>query len=265
MDDAPKTFASFALSALVPAASEVLNGFYTKHCAGEDIGIETKENDTPASLADREAERVLRDLIQKAYPEHGIWGEEFGTHQIISEYIWVLDPLDGTREFLAKKPHHFGLLIGLLHNGKAVWGSIHDPLDGNTISGFTKEPNEIKELVNWAKTTISSTCLSMFEDLPQGEAALALLQEAQHFPGLNCMGFAQVASGKIDMVIESDLSLHDIAALIPTLSAHGVTCIDFTGKPYQDYVFTFEEGRKYNIIATKNKTLATQTLERINA
>ena len=97
-------YLKFIEDVLIPQAGDSIRAFYQKYCDGIDIGIEIKSDDSLASFADRETEKRLRELIINQYPDHGIWGEEFGAYQTDRDYIWVLDPLDGTREVLAKKP-----------------------------------------------------------------------------------------------------------------------------------------------------------------
>ena len=93
----------------------------------KNIGLEHKADDTPVTHADRDAESVMRDAIKRRFPEHGIIGEEFGKENEGSEFVWVLDPIDGTKSFITHVPL-FGTIIGLLYQGKTVLGSINQPI-----------------------------------------------------------------------------------------------------------------------------------------
>ena len=100
-------------------------------CAGEvqrryfrsPVSVETKADDSPVTVADREAEAAMRELIAAAYPDHGILGEEHGRDRIDAEFVWVLDPIDGTKSFITGRPL-FGTLIALAHRGRPVLGMI---------------------------------------------------------------------------------------------------------------------------------------------
>lgn len=256
----PQEIISFALDYMVPAASQSLKDFYEAYVDGDDIGIETKADTTPASQADKQTERILRDLIEERFPDHGIIGEEFDNTNLDAELIWVLDPLDGTREFLAKKPGFFGSLIALLRNGLPVFGAVADPL-------YDKVWHSTQEIsIDYFGAPVLSDLVvsctgpdTMFPDPVQKKIIDHIRDTALEFrTGLNCNGFAQICDGHVDMAIETDLALHDIAALIPVLSNADVTIIDFDGNDYADYTFDIPQAidRKYSIIASSNKKLA---------
>ena len=95
--------------------------------AAFDLEVELKEDETPVTAADRGAEEVMRDLIRKAFPDHGVIGEEFGNENETAEFVWVLDPIDGTKSFTSGCPL-FGTLICLLHEGQPVLGAINQPI-----------------------------------------------------------------------------------------------------------------------------------------
>lgn len=255
----------FAREILLPAGAEILKTTYEVYCHGQDIDIQTKSDNSPASAADREAENAIRYLIQNIYPHHGIWGEEYGTHQLDADWVWILDPLDGTKEFLAKNPNHFGLLIGLFYQGKPVYGLIHDPLSDETWDTTIAAPNQVKGKTI-AQASISCTNRSMFKDPDLKDALNSILDDAgKEHKLMNCIGFARVATGEIDAALEADLNLHDIAAILPVLWAAGAKAVDFTGKNYQDYDFDFSGygDRNYNIIASHDDVLIDQMLERL--
>ena len=107
---------------LADAARSILQSYYRK-----PIPIDAKSDASPVTQADRDAESAMRDILKRAAPDHGIVGEEFGSENADAEFVWVLDPLDGTRAFISGKPT-FGTLIGLAHKGVPVLGVIDMPI-----------------------------------------------------------------------------------------------------------------------------------------
>ena len=257
-------FRAFAVDTLVPAASAILKNTYDAYCDGQDISIESKADNSPASFADREAESVLRELIEAKYPDHGIWGEEYGTYNLEKDYVWILDPLDGTRAFLAKKPYHFGLLIGIFYESKPAFGLIHDPLKNEIWTNKFQQKAVKKDKGN---ISISCTWVTMFDSTPWKQKARDILARHTHVPMLNCMGFAKVADGEIDLAMEGDLALHDLAAIIPVLSASGAKIVDFDGQDYTKYNFDLPnaEGKKYNILCGLDHDLVDKTLKELQS
>ena len=102
---------------LAEASAQVILPYF----GSRDMGLELKSDASPVTLADRGAEKVMREMIARRFPEHGIIGEEFGTERGDAEYVWVLDPVDGTKSFILGVPL-FGTLIGLLHRGRPIVG-----------------------------------------------------------------------------------------------------------------------------------------------
>src|SRR4030095_5246248 len=100
----------------------------------KNLGVEAKADESPVTVADRRAEEVMRDLIHRRFPDHGIVGEEYGTERANADFVWVLDPIDGTKSFLTGVPL-FGTLIGLLHEGRPRLGCIHQPVLGQLLIG----------------------------------------------------------------------------------------------------------------------------------
>lgn len=260
----------FTLNTLIPAACKSLREFYTAYENGADIGIQTKEDESPASAADRQTETILRELIIARYPEHGIIGEEFPPLNPDAQYIWILDPLDGTREFLARQPGCFGNLIALLMDGRPVMGTIADPIN-NAIWIPQKLSLAKPGTIEIEDATISCTApQGMFKDKQQLATLLAIGNECKELrTKLNCIGFAYLIDGKIDLAIEADLALHDIAALIPVLTSAGIIAIDLDGNDYAEKIFDLGEmtgntiNQKFDIIASPDKDFAFRILERM--
>ncbi len=184
----------------------------------------------PVTEADKAAELAMRALIEAAFPEHGILGEEYGEKASASGYQWVLDPIDGTRAFISGLPL-WGVLIGLSYQGKAIVGVMDQPYLEERYRGW----NDGAELVSRAGRRALKTraCAGL------GEATLSTTDpyilrgdEGQAFTrvreqvkltryGYDCYAYAMVAAGTIDCVIESGLKPFDICALIPIITGAG--------------------------------------------
>ncbi|MEM9469510.1 MAG: inositol monophosphatase family protein [Pseudomonadota bacterium] len=256
-----KKYQRFIEMELMPQALEKLKSFYRAYCDGVDLDIQTKADDSPASRADRETEKFLREKIQEEFPDDGIWGEEFGGYNLDREYIWLLDPLDGTREFLAKKDHHFGCLIGLAYQGKALLGMIGDPLNGRI---WTEKDMPSKGNINLEEAVLSCTnSQGMFKTQEEQDFITATMDKVKDtITGLNCIGFANVIDGSVDIAIENDLKLHDIVPLIPPLTKAGALVTDFSGNNYVEKIFDIDTDskRKFGVIVTPYKNLLEDVL-----
>jgi myo-inositol-1(or 4)-monophosphatase len=184
----------------------------------------------PVTDADREGERAMRALIEARYPDHGIAGEEFPAKAGAGRWCWSLDPVDGTRSFICGLPM-WVTLIALLDEGRPVLGVIDAPCFGErylaagaaatrgTASGET--PLRTSGCTNLAEARISTT-----DPFILGEGGLEawhrLRAEAQTSRyGLDGYGYACVAAGGLDLVVESGLKPHDYNALIPVVRAAG--------------------------------------------
>ncbi len=252
-------YTAFMMETLVPAARAILLAAFEAHKRGEDIGIDRKNDDTPASRADRDTEQALRALIAGAYPDHGIVGEEFGADRADAEFVWVLDPLDGTKEFLALESG-WGGLVALLHKGRPIAGIIDDTLNGVSWSGIDEPKTIIAKPIGQA--VAASTNPGMFDQSLWARGAAGMFAAFGGIrPRLNCLGFASVADGTTDLAAECFLKLHDIAALLPVLWAAGARCVMPDGQDYKDFVFDPAEDRTYDLITARDPVLLRQALD----
>ena len=264
----PKQIIEFTQELLIPAATDSLKTFYEAYIAGKDIGVEEKSDETPASRADKETEQVLRELIIEKFPEHGIIGEEFEAHNPESEFVWILDPLDGTREFLAKKPGCFGSLIALMRDGLPVFGAVIDPLyDKIWMSDRVNDEHVSLDVIDANQAVFACTNpQGMFQQDYQLEAMANFVKDSQEFrTELNCIGFVQLVDGNVDVAIEANLALHDIAALLPVLLNAGMTVIDLHGNDYNDVAFELPlaSQQKFDVIAARDEALAWEVFEQM--
>jgi myo-inositol-1(or 4)-monophosphatase len=217
------------------------------------------ETYSPVTAADREAEQAMRALIAARHPDHGIIGEEFGTENESAARIWILDPIDGTKAFISGLPV-WGTLIGLIENGRPVLGLMHQPFTAETylgiagagavLNGATIRTSACARL---AEARVFSTDVSMFASDAE-RAVNARLTETVRLRryGGDCYGFAMLAAGHIDLMIENGLQPYDILPLVPLIeSAGGIVTGWDGGRP--------DDGGR--IVAAANRALHAEALE----
>ncbi|MBR1121333.1 histidinol-phosphatase [Bradyrhizobium lablabi] len=196
----------------------------------------------PVTEADRAAEAVMRRLIKANFPQHGIVGEEFGSEREDAEYVWVLDPIDGTKSFIAGFPI-WGTLIALLHKGTPVYGMMHQPYIGERFSGDNgmasyTGPTGVRRLtvrrcasLKDATSYTTSPLLMNAADRAQFAKVEAEVKLTRY--GGDCYSYCMLAAGHLDLVVETELKPYDIAALIPIVNGAGGIVTDWDGKPAQ--------------------------------
>ena len=190
-----------------------------------DHGLENKASQgafDPVTEADKGAEAAIRALIAKHYPDHGVIGEEYGEDRPDAEFVWVLDPIDGTRAFVAGLPV-WTTLIGLRHMGRPVLGLIGQSFLGESfvgsqalgsrlIKGDTVTPLKVRDCASLSQAIIATTDTGLFD---LGEAAAwSDLRNASRLARMGCdaYAYAMVALGTMDLVVESGLKAWDIDA-----------------------------------------------------
>jgi histidinol-phosphatase len=192
----------------------------------------------PVTEADRAAEAAMRRLIDDTYPSHGIVGEEFGSERPDAEYVWVLDPIDGTRAFIAGLPV-WGTLIGLLHQGEPILGMMVQPFTGERYAGNGRRawydgPGGALDLktrpcATLADATLFTTTPALFNQAER--RAYDRVESRVRFAryGCDCYAYCMVAAGHADTVIEAGLKPYDIVALIPIIEGAGGRVTDWRG------------------------------------
>ena len=205
--------------------------------------VENKQIDggfDPVTVADKAAERVMRQAIRKRFPDHAITGEEYGADDSASRYRWVLDPIDGTRAFITGYPL-WGVLIGLLDGDTAILGMMDQPytrerfwaagaraqmrtIDGNIRTLKTRPCPRLADAV------LVSTAPDMFKTGAE-QAAFGRVSKAARMTryGGDCYAYCMLAAGNIDLVIEASLKPVDIVALIPIIERAGGRITTWTG------------------------------------
>lgn len=231
--DAPCPDSFIALARrMADASGEILRRYFRTVIASED-----KPDQSPVTIADRETEETLRGMIEAAFPDHGIIGEEFGETRKDADYVWTLDPLDGTAAFITGKPL-FGTLIGLLREGAPVFGIIDHPITRERWMGgkglaatCNGEKAETRACGNLSQAMLYATTPHMFS----GDAARAFghLCRAVKHPqyGADCYAYGLLASGFVDLVAETTMKVCDYCALVPVVEAAGGVITDWSGKP----------------------------------
>lgn len=195
----------------------------------------------PVTEADQGAERAIRALIARRYPEHGVIGEEYGEDRPDAEWVWVLDPVDGTRAFIAGLPL-WTTLIGLRHQGRPVLGSIGQSFLGELyighaggsrlISAQGETPLKVRPCPRLTEAVIATTdpegCFTGAE-----LGAWTQVRAAARLARLGCdaYAYAMVAAGTMDLVVEAGLKSWDIEAAIPVIEGAGGLTTDWRGEP----------------------------------
>lgn len=184
----------------------------------------------PVTEADKAAEVVMRRMIADAFPAHGIVGEEFGSEREDAELVWVLDPIDGTKAFVSGLPL-WGTLIGLLRNGRAAYGMMHQPFIGERFFGDGGQAGyrgphgsrmlHTRRCADLSQATLSTTSPSLIS--PDHIGRYRAVEEKVRLTryGYDCYAYCMLAAGHIDVVIEAGLKPYDIVALIPIIEGAG--------------------------------------------
>jgi len=203
----------------------------------QKIAIEDKPDLSPVTAADRAAEEAMRRLITARFPEHGIIGEEFGREREHAEFVWVLDPIDGTKSFISGVPL-FGTLIALARAGRPVLGIIDQPISRERWAGaagrpstFNGAPIRCRPCPGLAAATVFATTPDMFRGADAGAfGSVAGAAKLVRY-GADCYGYGLVASGFIDLVIEAGLQTYDFSAMLPIVEGAGGVATDWQGRP----------------------------------
>ncbi len=201
------------------------------------LEVEDKPDKSPVTVADREAETAIRELIEEAFPDHGIVGEEYGAVRADAKYVWVLDPIDGTKSFITGKPL-FGTLIGLLHEGAAVLGLIDQPVLGERWLGARGRPTtlngrpvHVRPCGELGRAALYATSPHMFEGADK--QAFARVRDAVKLPlyGADCYAYGLLACGFADLVVEASLAAYDYCGVVAVIEGAGGVITDWTGAP----------------------------------
>ena len=208
-----------------------------------DHGVELKDDRSPVTRADREAEAAMRRLLDAEAPGDGVVGEEYGTKDGVTGRQWVLDPIDGTRSFTVGRAI-FGTLIALVEDGWPLLGIIDQPVQRERWLGvagrptlFNGAPVRTRSCAALDGATLATTSPHLFADgdVPHFMALLTAVSgnAPRQGPvyGGDCYNYGLLASGQLDIVCESGLKLYDFAALVPVVEGAGGRMCDWNGDP----------------------------------
>lgn len=224
----PPAFLALA-HAMADAAAEVIRPWFRKRLA-----VDAKADASPVTIADRDAETVMRAMIEAACPDHGIRGEEFGACRTDADWVWVLDPIDGTKSFISGSLA-FGTQIALLHRGQPVLGLINQPITGERwlgagdVATINGEPIRTSEKTRLGEAILYTSALEQF-DRPRHDcfAALAANVRFSRFSH-DCYAAGLLALGGIDLLVESNVFDYDILPQMPIIEAAGGIVTDWEG------------------------------------
>lgn len=199
------------------------------------VDVEDKKDSSPVTIADRQSEAIMRELIAQHAPDHGILGEEYGPENIDAEWVWVLDPIDGTKAFITGKPS-FGILIALLHFGKPVLGVIDQPVTAERWVGASGRPTTLngervlcRPCDDLGKAALYATTPDMFHDadIASWERLKKAIKLTRY--GADCYAAGLLASGFVDLMVEASLQPYDYLALVPVIEGAGGVITDWQG------------------------------------
>ena len=241
-------FAAF-VERLAQISGEVILPFFRSAIGAEDKSSGVAFD--PVTEADRGAEAAMRRLIGQTFPAHGVIGEEYGQDRPDAEYVWVLDPIDGTKSFISGLPT-WGTLIGLMHRGRPVYGMMAQPFTRERFYGdgrrarlrtlavtrgdsppaeWTTRPLRTRVCASVREATLVTTSPLLIRDDSDREAYYRVERHARLTRyGGDCYAYCALAAGFVDLVIDTDLKPHDIVALTPIIQGAGGVVTTWDGE-----------------------------------
>ena len=227
----PDEFVAFA-HRLADAAGAVARRYFRT-----PVAVDSKADLSPVTVADREAEAAMRTLIAATYPSHGVLGEEHGANDTGADFVWVLDPIDGTRSFISGVPL-FGVLVSLVAAGKPILGIIDQPISRERWLGRAGAPTTLNGAPIRTRACPALDAATLFATTPdmfQGADAdaFARLKRCVHLVrhGADCYAAGLLAMGFIDLMVEGSLQPYDYCALVPVIEGAGGVITDWAGQP----------------------------------
>ena len=224
-----------ALIALVRELADESGDLIRRHFRSPSLAVELKTDQTPVTEADRAAEEVMRRKIRARFPDHGIMAEELGSERTDAEYVWVLDPIDGTKSFVSGVPL-FGTLIGVLHRGEPILGAIHQPIlrelclgDGTTttLNGRRVRVRSTARLADAVLLASDTTTAARYQDGAAWERLVSKVRWLRTWG--DCYGYLLVASGEADVMTDPVMSPWDLLPLVPIIRGAGGVITDWEG------------------------------------
>ncbi|KAI4295491.1 hypothetical protein L6164_035534 [Bauhinia variegata] len=246
------------------AAGEVIRKYFRKK-----FEILDKDDFSPVTIADQTAEESMVSILLENFPAHAIFGEEKGWRykEKSADYVWVLDPIDGTKSFITGKPL-FGTLIALLQNGKPILGIIDQPVLGERWIGISGKRTTLNGQEVSTRTCAELSQAYMYTTSPHlfsgdAEEAFIRVRSKVKIPlyGCDCYAYALLASGFVDLVVESGLKPYDFLALIPVIEGAGGVITDWKGDQLCWEASPLSTARSFNVVAAGDKEIHQQALD----
>lgn len=231
------SMSSPSLRELLDVASDAayLAGRRTLAWFNAGVAVDTKSNDTPVTIADREGELTIRRFIGKYFPDHSVLGEEHGTVEGNPDYKWIIDPIDGTKSFIHGVPM-YGVLIGVEVKGRAAVGAVYLPVTdelicaadglGCTWNGRRARVSEVADLKEATLVVTSAATLMTRSDAYENLAGRVKLNRGWG----DCYGYALVATGRADIMLDASINPWDCAPMVPILKEAGGRFSTWTGE-----------------------------------
>jgi histidinol-phosphatase len=224
-------FLATALEA-AQAGAEVIRRYYQRN-----LQVTLKADKSPVTQADVETEQVIRAIIGRRFPTHGFYGEETGQSSLDAEYLWLVDPIDGTKAFVREYPF-FSTQIALMHRGRLIAGVSSAPVYGELAyaevgrgAWLNEQPLKVSDIASIETAAISASNLRTLASGPRWARFGKLVARAQRIRGYgDFLHYHLLAAGKIDVVIESDVNILDIAPLAVIVEAAGGRFTDLEGR-----------------------------------
>ena len=227
----PSEFLKVALEA-AKNAEEVITAYYT-----DDMKVEMKEDETPVTLADRGAEKVIRETIKRAFPDHGFLGEEYGIEAGESPYLWIIDPIDATKNYIRKIPI-FGTQIALMKGDDLILGVSNAPLlnellyaeagEGAFLNG---KPIQVSDVAQPEEAMVCHGGLKWFVEKGTFSGVYNIINDVARTRGFgDFYMYHLAASGRADAVVEAAISVWDIAAITVIMREAGGQVTDIQGQ-----------------------------------
>ncbi len=227
-NECPQPFIDLA-HRLADAAGEVIKPLFR-----QKIDIIGKDDDSPVTIADRNAELAMRNLIEDAFPDHGIFGEEFGSVRTDAEYVWVLDPIDGTHSFISGSPT-FGCLIGLTRNGIPILGLMDQVISKERwlgVNGKTtlnSEPVSTRTCPSISEASLFAWGVELMEDVHGGSFRKLHSAVKRTRFGYDCYAYGLLSLGFVDIVADCDMKPYDYCGLVPIVQNAGGKITNWDG------------------------------------
>ena len=215
------------------AGEEIIRHYYRG-----DIGVRLKEDRTPVTVADIETEKAIKTILQTAFPEHGFYGEETGRNRADAEYVWLVDPIDGTKSFVRQYPF-FSSQIALRRGERFIVGVSNAPLFGELayaeLGGgafLNDRPLHVSAIQELSAATLSFGNIKTLAAGRSWPALAALIGQLNRTRGYgDFYHYHLLAAGKLELVIESDINILDVAALSLLIQEAGGRVTDLQGRP----------------------------------